>query len=164
MCHLWQNWENCHSNHFLWLRWDTPIEKGSGGTWVAQSFESLTLHFGSGHDPRVRGSSPRQALCWVWHLLNILSLPLLLSPACALSLSLLKKKEKKKWKRLSGGWAEGTRTRWSQPPTTHCLCSELIALLAQDLQSQEHGESSSICEGFKQGCFKMDLEKKQGIL
>ena len=28
------------------------------GAWVAQSFKCLTLDFGSGHDPRVVGSSP----------------------------------------------------------------------------------------------------------
>ena len=28
------------------------------GTWVAQSVEHLTLDLGSGHDPRVVGSSP----------------------------------------------------------------------------------------------------------
>ena len=28
------------------------------GAWVAQSVECLTLDFGSGHDPRVLGSSP----------------------------------------------------------------------------------------------------------
>ena len=30
-----------------------------GGTWVAQSVECPTLDSGSGHDPRVVGSSPR---------------------------------------------------------------------------------------------------------
>ena len=33
--------------------------KGSGGAWVAQSVECLTLDFGSGHDPRIQGSSPK---------------------------------------------------------------------------------------------------------
>ena len=32
--------------------------KSSWGTWVAQSVERPTLDFGSGHDPRVVGSSP----------------------------------------------------------------------------------------------------------
>ena len=32
--------------------------EGSGDTWVAQSVEHRTLDFGSGHDPRVVGSSP----------------------------------------------------------------------------------------------------------
>ena len=31
---------------------------GPWGAWVAQSVECPTLNFGSGHDPRVVGSSP----------------------------------------------------------------------------------------------------------
>ena len=33
-------------------------EQKSRGAWVAQSVERQTLDFGSGHDPRVVGSSP----------------------------------------------------------------------------------------------------------
>lgn len=39
------------------------------GTWVAQSTESLTLDFHSGHDFRIMDSSPTSAACWVWSLL-----------------------------------------------------------------------------------------------
>ena len=35
-----------------------PWMKNLRGIWVVQSFEHLTLDFGSVHDPRVVGSSP----------------------------------------------------------------------------------------------------------
>ena len=34
------------------------VKKIDWGPWVAQLVEQLTLDFGSGHDPRVMGSSP----------------------------------------------------------------------------------------------------------
>jgi len=34
------------------------VRDAAGGTRVAQSVEHLSLDFGSGHDPRVVGSSP----------------------------------------------------------------------------------------------------------
>ena len=68
------------------------------GTWVAQSVEHQTLDFGSGHDPRVMGSSPTLgSTLSVETALDYLSvspyapLPCLHS-AHALSLSLKKKK------------------------------------------------------------------------
>ena len=61
-----------------------------GGTWVAQLIEHLALDFGSGHDPRVVGSSPVSG--------SALSVELALSPSPAplLSLSISKIKRKKK--------------------------------------------------------------------
>ena len=59
---------------------------------MAQSVERPTLDLGSGHDPRVAGSSPvLGSVLTVQSLLGILSLPLCLCPpphTCALSLSL----------------------------------------------------------------------------
>ena len=35
-----------------------PMKETEGGAWVAQLVERPNLHFGSGHDLRVMGSSP----------------------------------------------------------------------------------------------------------
>ena len=61
------------------------------GAWVAQSVKRLTLDFGSGRDLRFVSSSPTSgSTLIVRSLLGILSLslPLCLSPARSLSLSL----------------------------------------------------------------------------
>ena len=58
---------------------------------MTQSIKHPALDFGSGRDRRVMRWSPSQAPCWVWHLLEILSLPLPAPPPSsvhALSLSL----------------------------------------------------------------------------
>jgi len=63
---------------------------------VAQLVKPPTLGFGSGHDVRVVGSSPKMGSCWVWCLLKILSPSFSLPPPhmCVLSLSQKKKKKK----------------------------------------------------------------------
>ena len=38
--------------------WNLLEMQAFRGAWVAQSVKHLTLDFGSGHDPRVVGSSP----------------------------------------------------------------------------------------------------------
>ena len=70
----------------------------SGGTWVAQSVKCVTLDFGSGHDLTVSEFEPRFGLHTDSgeHAWDSLSLFLCPSPACALSLSLSKKKIIKK--------------------------------------------------------------------
>ena len=35
------------------------LKNYNGGAWMVQLVEGLTLSFGSGHDPRVMGSSPK---------------------------------------------------------------------------------------------------------
>ena len=59
-----------------------------GGAWVAQSVGHLPLDLGSGHDPRVVGSSP--VLCSVLGVGPGLGFP---APPITLCLSSLKKKE-----------------------------------------------------------------------
>ena len=66
------------------------LKKKVRGTWVAQSVEYLILDFATGHDLRVMGWRPVQALCSVQSLLGILSLPrpqllLQLAHICTLS-------------------------------------------------------------------------------
>ena len=46
---------------------------------MAQLVECPTLHFGSGHDPRIMGSRPVLGFMPVWSLLKILSLTLSLT-------------------------------------------------------------------------------------
>ena len=41
----------------------TSLEKGSWGSWVAQSVKHQTLDFGSGHDLEVCDFKPRIGLC-----------------------------------------------------------------------------------------------------
>ena len=66
------------------------------GTWV----KLLTLDFGSGHDPRVVGSSPVMSPCSAWSLLEILSLPVPLPLLqCAQVVSQQKKKKDRQRKR-----------------------------------------------------------------
>ena len=69
------------------------------GTWVAQSVESLTLDFISGHDLRIVRLSPGPH--GVWSLIETLSLPLsfpLFAHACTHVLSLSERKKEKKKK------------------------------------------------------------------
>ena len=54
------------------------LEQFNRGDWVAQSVKRLTLDFGSGHDPGVKGSALGSALT-AGSLLGIPSLPLSLS-------------------------------------------------------------------------------------
>lgn len=58
------------------------------------------------------------------------------------------------WERLSGA---GVKTL--QMVLYHCLCYQITVSLAQDLKSQEYGETSSIREGFKKRCLKCILKK-----
>ena len=68
-----------------------------GDAWVAQSVDCPTLDFGSGHDPRVMGSSPTWgSVLSMEPVCDSISLSLCLPPSHALSLSpsLSNKKEK----------------------------------------------------------------------
>ena len=65
------------------------------GTWVAQSVEHQTLDFGSGHDPRVKGSSPTSDSVLMWRLLKIFSFSFSLPPPPPRSHTLALKLKKK---------------------------------------------------------------------
>ena len=65
---------------------------------MAQLVECLTLDFGSGHDPRVMGSSPTLgSVLSVEPASDSLSPPLPLSPDCAQALSLFLTLKKNDW-------------------------------------------------------------------
>ena len=71
---------------------------------MAQSVEHLTLDFGSGHDPRVMGSSPASGSeLSVKPALDFLSRSLCPSPPLACSLSERKEKEKGKERKKEKG-------------------------------------------------------------
>ena len=90
-------------NKQLWVGARVQKKAPVGGAWVAQSGEHPTLDFGSGHDPRVVGSSPtsgsRLAARSLLGILCLLSLPFSCLCRCtdslslSLSLSLRKKKQ-----------------------------------------------------------------------